>query len=64
MKQMLVNLEKGTRKKLVKEFHQRTGNELQDEWYESEDYKDWMRSLHPDYDEVVSRREQISKVNR
>jgi hypothetical protein len=39
LKQMFVNLQRGTQKKLVNEFLQRTGDELQDEWWESEDKK-------------------------
>ncbi len=39
MKQMFVNLQRGTQRKLVNEFLQRTGDELQDEWWESEDKK-------------------------
>jgi hypothetical protein len=39
LKQMFVNLQRGTQKNLVNEFLQRTGDELQDEWWESEDKK-------------------------
>jgi hypothetical protein len=36
MKQMFVNLQRGTQKKLVNEFLQRTGDELQDQCWEYE----------------------------
>ena len=36
MKEMFVSLQRGTQKKLVNEFLQRTGDELQDQFFEAE----------------------------
>ena len=36
MKEMLVSLQRGAQKKLVNEFLQRTGDELQDQFFEAE----------------------------
>jgi hypothetical protein len=45
IKQWLVYLKKDTSKDLVHEFFQKTADKVQEEWYESDDYKEWQRSL-------------------
>ena len=57
MKQWLVGLQKGNQKELVNKFYELTSNKMQDEWHASEDYKNWMRPKHPDYDRIVNNNE-------
>ena len=43
VKQWLTGLEKGNRKELVGKFWELTANKIQDEWYDSDEYRQWQK---------------------